>query len=116
MNNSQVKTEKRLRRRIRIRAKVQGTEMRPRLAVFKSNKFLYAQLIDDNKGVTIASATTKELKGKSSLEKAHETGKLLAKKALDQKVKEVVFDRSGYVYTGKIKAVAEGAREGGLKF
>ena len=116
MNKSQTKTESRLRRRIRIRAKVFGTPERPRLSVFKSNKFLYAQIIDDTQGVTLASANTKDMKGKTPRERAQEVGKELAKKAGEKKIENVVFDRGGYIYTGKIKAIADGAREGGLKF
>lgn len=116
MNNSQHKTAQRLRRRMRIRAKVSGTSERPRLSVFKSNKFVSAQLIDDLSGVTLVSASTREIKGKTALEGAREIGKEIAGKAIAKKIEKVVFDRGGYIYTGKIKAVAEGAREGGLKF
>jgi len=110
------KTEKRNRRRNRIRARVSGTESRPRLSVFRSNKFVYAQLINDESGRTIASGSTAEIKGKLPLEKARDLGKEIAKKATALKITSVVFDRSGYLYTGKIRAVAEGAREGGLQF
>ena len=116
MINSQYKTAQRLRRRMRIRAKVSGTSERPRLSVFKSNKFVYAQLIDDMAGVTLASVSTKVVTGKTALQGAHDIGKEIAKKAIAKNVEKVVFDRGGYIYTGKIKAVAEGAREGGLKF
>lgn len=101
---------------MRIRAKVSGTAERPRLSVFKSNKFVYAQLIDDVAGVTLASASTKDAVGKTAFEGARDIGKAIAKKALGREINMVVFDRGGYIYTGKIKAVAEGAREGGLKF
>lgn len=110
------KTEKRNRRRNRIRARVIGTDARPRLAVFRSNKFVYAQLINDEAGKTLAAASTKELKAKTPLEKASELGKEIAKKAATLKITSIVFDRGGYLYTGKIKAVAEGARSGGLQF
>ncbi len=116
MNNSQHKTAQRLRRRIRIRAKVFGTSERPRLSVFKSNKFVSAQLIDDNSGKTLAFATTKTTKSKTPLEGAKVVGAEIAKLAKAAKIEKVVFDRGGYIYTGKIKAVAEGAREGGLEF
>lgn len=116
MKNTQRKTESRLRRRIRIRAKVSGTSERPRLSVFKSNKFVSAQLIDDNAGKTLAFATTKNAKSKTPLEGAKEIGVEIAKLAKAAKIEKVVFDRGGYIYTGKIKAVAEGAREGGLIF
>ncbi len=116
MKNSQHKTAQRLRRRIRIRAKVSGTAERPRLSVFKSNKFVYAQLIDDTTGVTIAAVSTKAIAGEKPLVGAKKIGVELAKLASAKKIEAVVFDRGGYIYTGKIKAVAEGAREGGLKF
>lgn len=116
MKTKNVKTAQRLRRRMRIRAKVSGTSERPRLSVFKSNKFTYAQIIDDVTGVTIASATTKGSKDESALSGAKEVGKRLASEAAKKNIKKVVFDRGGYIYTGKIKAVAEGAREGGLEF
>ncbi len=115
MNNSQYKTAQRLRRRMRIRAKVSGTTERPRLSVFKSNKFIYAQIIDDTTGTTLAAVSTEESKGKP-LAAAKEIGMMIAKKAIEKKVEKVVFDRGGYIYTGKIRAVAEGAREGGLTF
>jgi large subunit ribosomal protein L18 len=114
MKSSNQKIEKRNRRRIRIRAKISGTEERPRLAVFKSNTALYAQLINDDKGATLLSVNSNELKGKTA--GAVELGKLVAKKALEKNVKAVVFDRGGFVYRGNIKAFAEGAREGGLQF
>ena len=108
--------EKRDRRHRRIRSRIQGTSERPRLSVFKSNRYLYAQLIDDHKGTTIAASSTKDLKGKSMMEKATALGKALAQLAQKHKVSHVVFDRGGYLYAGRVKAVAEGAREGGLKF
>lgn len=113
---SQIKTEKRHRNHRKLRSKISGTGESPRLAVFKSNTAVYAQLIDDEKGVTVAQATSKGMKGKGQLEKSKEIGKSLAEKALALGVKKVVFDRGGFQYTGKIAAVAEGAREGGLKF
>lgn len=116
MKNTQHKTIQRLRRRMRIRAKVAGTPERPRLSVFKSNKFIYAQLIDDMAGVTLASVSTKSVTNKTALESAYVIGKDIANKAIAKKIGVVVFDRGGYIYTGKIKAVADGAREGGLKF
>lgn len=116
MNYKTDKSTQRLRRRMRIRAKVFGTPERPRLSVFRSNKFTYAQLIDDVAGVTIASASTKDSKEKSALAGAVTVGKKIADEAAKKNVKKVVFDRGGYIYTGRIKAVAEGAREGGLEF
>ncbi len=104
-----------MRRHRRIRAKVIGTATRPRLSVFRSNRAISAQLIDDDKAVTLASASSAKLKG-TSAEKAKTVGKSIAEKALAKGVKTAVFDRGGYLYTGAIKALAEGAREGGLKF
>lgn len=111
-----LKTAKRKVRHTRIRAKVSGTKARPRLTIFKSNKFMYAQLIDDEKGVTLLAANSSKVKGKNMTEKAIEVGKHLAKAAIEKKIKKVVFDRGGYIYTGKVKALADGAREGGLEF
>ena len=109
------------KRKTRIRIKVRGTTERPRLSVYKSNKFISLQVIDDVKAVTLASVSEKVLGklgelGKDGVGKAHELGKMIAEKALKLKVKKVVFDKSGYAYHGKVKAVAEGAREGGLEF
>lgn len=116
MNKSSVKKEKRERRHQRIRSKVIGRENRPRLSVYKSNKQIYAQIINDEVGKTLVAVSTAEVKGDSAISKAKEAGKLIAKKAAEEKIEAVVFDRGGFVYTGKIKALAEGAREGGLKF
>ena len=113
------KAAKRVARQKRVRAKVTGTEARPRLSVFRSLNNIYAQLIDDTKGVTIASASTldKEVKTKASnIEAAKEVGNLIAKRAAEKKIETVVFDRNGYLYHGKVKALAEAAREAGLKF
>ena len=109
--------EKRTRRANRSRAGILGTNTRPRLSVFRSNMHLSLQLIDDERGVTLASASTKELGTKkgSKSEKAMEVGKLLAKKATELKITEAVFDRRFYKYHGRVKAAAEGAREAGLK-
>lgn len=104
----------------RLRAKIKGTAVRPRLSVFKSNQHIYAQLIEDEKGKTLAWANDLEIKdSKKKIKKtelAKKVGLMIAKKGLDKKIKKVVFDRSGYKYHGRIKAVAEGAREGGLEF
>ncbi len=123
------KQVKRIRRHKRIRAKVIGTAKVPRLCVFRSNQHIYAQLIDDEKGKIIAMARDLELKvskrktasgkdsdktGKTYL--AFEVGKLIATKASEKKISKVVFDRGGYQYHGRVKALADGAREGGLKF
>jgi large subunit ribosomal protein L18 len=112
------KQEKRYRRHKKIRAKVFGTVNKPRLCVFRSEKHIYAQLIDDEKAKTIVTSSDLEFKKNrgTKIEKAKEVGKLIAKKAKDLKIERVVFDRGGYKYHGRVKAVAEGAREGRLKF
>ncbi len=115
------KEEKRQRRATRVRAKVMGVTACPRLSVFRSNKHVFAQLIDDTKGVTLVSASDQELKAKKSegqnkVSASEAVGKLLAEKAIAKKIEKVVFDRAGYRFTGRVKAVALGAREGGLKF
>lgn len=111
---------KRLRRKKRISFSVKGTPERPRLAVFRSNKAFYAQIIDDDKGATLLSLATvsKEQKGKikNTKEGVQALGEALAKKAVAANIDKVVFDRAGYLYHGKIKAFADGARAGGLKF
>ena len=111
---------RRLRRKKRISFSVKGTEARPRLSVYRSNKALYAQIIDDVKGVTMLSisSTSPENKGKmkNTIEGAKQLGEQIAKKAIAASVKAVVFDRSGYLYHGKVKAFADGARAGGLAF
>jgi len=117
MNN---KTSARQKIRYRIRKKVSGTTSTPRLSVFRSNTDIYAQLIDDNNGVTIAAASSKQkdinAQKAPKIAKSKMVGEAIAKKAVELGVKKVVFDRSGYVYHGRVKAVAEGAREGGLDF
>ena len=116
------KNEIRKGRHQRIRNKVSGTAERPRLCVYRSLNHIYAQVIDDVKGVTIAAASTVEKEVASQVaemtktEAAKLVGKLAAERAMDKEVKEVVFDRGGYVYTGRVAAVADGAREAGLKF
>jgi len=110
------KLQQRQRRKIRIRAKVSGTSVRPRLSVYRSLTSIYAQLIDDTTGkVIVASSSMKEKKG-SGMEAAKKVGMELAKMAKAAKVETCVFDRSGYLYHGRVKALAEGAREGGLQF
>ncbi len=116
MSKGKIKTEKRIRRHNRIRAKVKGTNEMPRLNVFKSNRAIYVQIIDDGAGLTLVSSSTDKMKGKTLSERANQVGLDLAKKAIAKKIEKVVFDRGGYIYIGKIKALAEGAREGGLKF
>ena len=108
----------RLKRHKRVRNHISGTAARPRLNVFRSLNNIYAQLIDDVAGVTLASASSLELKDTygGNKEAAKEVGKLVAKKALDKGIKEVVFDRGGYLYHGRVAELAEGAREGGLEF
>jgi len=110
------KSQKRQARQRRIRAKVYGTAARPRLAIHRSLLQITAQLIDDETGKTMLAASTKETKKKSDTEGAKALGELIAKKAKAAKVSEIVFDRSGYKYHGRIKALADAAREGGLKF
>ena len=114
------KTERRERLRFRIRKTVSGTTQRPRLAVFRSNKEIYAQIIDDVNGVTITAASTrdKEIDASKSnkIDAANLVGKAIAEKALKVGVESITFDRGGYLYHGRIKSLAEGAREGGLKF
>ena len=109
---------KRLKRRRRVRAKVRGTAERPRIAVFRSNRGIFAQLIDDDAGVTLASVqwTEDSLKSLKPMEQANEAGKLLASRAKDAGIDTAVFDRGGYQYHGRVQALAEGAREGGLTF
>ncbi len=115
------KSQARMRRRQRIRKKISGNALRPRLVVFRSNAYIYAQLIDDEKGNTLASASSLELSKENgstgfTRDVAMQVGKDLAGKAKAKDILEVVFDRSGYIYHGKIKALADGAREGGLQF
>lgn len=115
MNKGTQKTAQRSARRKRIRARVKGTAARPRLAVFRSNKFIYAQLINDDSGVTIAAADSKKEKGTMS-ECAKLVGASIAAKAKKAGIEAVVFDRGGYKYQGSVAALADSAREGGLVF
>ena len=111
--------EARDRRHTRVRKKVNGTAARPRLAVFKSNRYIYAQIIDDEAGRTLAAASSQEksLRGKTlSIDSAAEVGKLLAERADDAKITEVVFDRGGYPFHGRVKALADAVREAGVRF
>jgi large subunit ribosomal protein L18 len=114
----QTRDSKRLRRRRRVRAKVRGTAERPRLAVFRSNKGVQAQLIDDVAGHTLAAVnwTEKDLKELGRMEQATRAGTVLAERAKSAGIETVVFDRGGYRYHGRVKAIADGAREAGLKF
>ena len=112
------KPAQRLRRRRRVRAKVSGTAERPRISVFRSNRGIFAQLIDDDSGRTVASVnwTEEELRGLGRMEQATRAGALLADRAKAAGVDTAVFDRGGYKYHGRVKALADGAREGGLTF
>ena len=117
-----IKQDVRLKRKRRIRKKIYGTEEKPRLSVFRSAKHIYAQLIIDDKNHTIAAASSREkeflenaeLKGK--IAKSQLVGKIIAQRAMDKGITKIVFDRNGFLYHGRIKAVSEGAREAGLKF
>ena len=109
----------RTRRHIRVRTKISGTAECPRLCVYRSNTNIYAQIVDDTKGVTLVSASTldKEIKEKhSNIEAAKEVGALIAKRAIEKNIKNVVYDRGGYIYHGVVKELAESARSGGLQF
>ena len=109
----------RIKRHMRIRNKINGTAERPRLTVFRSLKHIYAQIIDDTKGITLVSASSldKDFNGYGgNIEGAKAVGNMVAKKALEKGIKAVVFDRGGYIYHGRVAALAEGAREGGLEF
>ena len=112
------KQEKRIARHKRIKVKTMGDAKCPRLCVFRSNKHIYAQLIDDEKGKTLVSVRDNEIKKlpKGKVAIAQQVGKLLAEKAIEKKFEKVVFDRAGYKYHGRIKSLADGARQGGLKF
>jgi large subunit ribosomal protein L18 len=114
--DTKIKKIQRDRRRKRIRAKIFGESKKPRLSVFRSNKYISAQLIDDSKGVTLAAASSKNIKGKSVLDKARAVGASIAEQAKAKKISSAVFDRGGYLYAGSVMAVADGAREAGLKF
>lgn len=107
--------EKRQKRHKKIRSVIKGTSKRPRLFVFRSNQHIYASLIDDEKGKTLATVNDFGIKG-SKTEKSIKVGELIAGKALESKIKEIVFDRGGYKYHGRVKALADSAREKGLKF
>ena len=114
------KVQIRFKRKKRIRASLEGTAERPRLAIFRSNQHFYAQLIDDVKGITLAAASTqeKDLRDKlgGTIEGAKTVGNLIAKRAMAKNISSVVFDRSGYLYHGRVQALADAAREAGLKF
>jgi len=116
---SNTKLKRRVRIKKRIRKNVSGTELRPRLTVFRSNKQIYAQLIDDKKGVTLASSTSlkeNDTQNINKIDQAKYVGKQIAEKAIKAGISEVVFDRNGYLFHGRVKALADSARESGLKF
>lgn len=117
MIKKESRNENRIKRHNRIRKNLSGTLKTPRLNIYRSNTNMYAQIIDDEKGETLVSASTLELKAKSNnTEACAKVGESVAKKALDKGITEVVFDRSGYKYHGRVKALADAAREAGLKF
>jgi large subunit ribosomal protein L18 len=122
MSSTDAKVTSRLRRKRSIRKRLSGTGERPRLSVYRSSKHIYAQLVDDVTGTTLVSASTQspELKeslvGKKKSERATLVGQLIAKKSLEKEISKVVFDRNGFIYHGRVKAVADGAREAGLQF
>ena len=113
------RTDARRHRHFRVRKKVHGTATRPRLAVFRSNRYIYAQIIDDDQGVTLAAASSREgklAKETLTVDTANKVGELIGSRAKDAGVEEVVFDRGGFAYHGRVKALAEGARKAGLEF
>jgi len=112
----QNKTDKRIRLKAKIRAKMEGTKARPRLTIFRSNKFIYAQVIDDTKGKTLAQASDVKTKKGTKTERAKQVGKAIALVCKEAKISKVVFDRNGFKYTGRIKTVADEARAAGLQF
>lgn len=112
----QNKQDKRIRLKKKIRAKISGTSTRPRLSVFRSNKFIYAQIIDDASGKTLAQASDIKTTKGTKTERAKEVGKTISEACKGMKINEVVFDRNGFKYTGRVKLVADEARAGGLKF
>ena len=122
MINKESRSKIRAKKHLRIRNRFSGTAERPRLAVFRSNNHMYAQIIDDTVGNTLVSASTVQKEVKAELEKTNDVaaaaylGKVIAKKALDKGITTVVFDRGGFIYQGKVKALAEAAREAGLEF
>jgi len=111
-----VKQYQNTRLKRRLHGRVLGTAERPRLSVFRSTKHIFAQIVDDEKGVTLAGITDKDMAGDNKTARAQAAGQELAQRALKKKVKKVVFDRGGYAYHGRVKALADGARAGGLEF
>jgi len=122
VNASAERRQARIKRQTRVRQKVRGTEVRPRLCVFRSSKHMYAQIIEDTSGKTLLSVSTsskdvaKSVKYPGNVEAAKAVGEAIAKKALENNIKQVVFDRNGFLYHGRVKALAEAAREAGLSF
>lgn len=122
MINKESRSVRRVKKHLRVRNRFSGTAARPRLAVFRSNNHMYAQIIDDTVGNTLVSASTVQKEVKAELEKTNNVdaaahlGKVIAKRALDKGIKTVVFDRGGFIYQGKVKALADAAREAGLEF
>mgnify|MGYP006305584945 CR=1 FL=1 len=122
MNSSLMRRQSRLKRQRRLRRKIVGTAQMPRLSVFRSSRHIYAQIIDDAAGRTLAAASTLDkdlasgLTGRKKAEKAEAVGKLIAERAIDCGIRRVIFDRNGFLYHGRVKAVSDGAREGGLDF
>ncbi len=112
----QKKQDKRIRLKKRIRVKIRGTKIRPRLSVFRSNKFIYAQVINDLTGKTLAQANDLKITKGTKTERAKEVGRIISQICLKEKINKVVFDRNGFKYTGRIKLVADEARAGGLEF
>ena len=122
MGKTNPKFVARMRRKLRIRKKISGTGSRPRLSVFRSSKYIYAQLIDDVHGKTILSISELSVENKEQFaemkkkEKAYALGKIVATQCLEKGIEEIVFDRNGFIFHGRVKALADGARKGGLKF
>ena len=116
MNKSIKKTESRVRRHARVRARVSGTALRPRLAVFRSNRYVYAQLIDDEASVTLTASDSRKVAGATTMIRAGEVGRAIAEAAKKKGILKIVFDRGGFQYQGIIAALADGARAGGLEF
>ncbi len=116
MKRANTKRERRERRHRRVRARVSGSALRPRLSFYRSNRFVYGQIVDDEKGVTLAAASSRDIAAPSARERAFATGKALAEEAKKRGLERVVFDRGGFAYAGVVAAFADGAREGGLIF
>lgn len=116
MSMTSPKVTNRIRRHARIRARIKGTAERPRLAVFRSNRFMYAQLINDETGTTIVGIDSRKAKAKTGVERAKELGAMIAELAKQKGITQAVFDRGGFQYQGAVVALAEGAREAGLAF